>query len=123
MALPTEKGQVVNDEFEHRHMREHLSRIDTSLEKMDSSIEKMAESVNKFALNVAQSEILHKQYEMANRDIRVEMMAIAARVTLVEKYQTRCEERSKPMSWFADKAGTVIVTGVITSAMALFLIK
>jgi len=123
VVLPPTEGSKVSDESEHIYMREHLSRIDTSLEKMDSSIEKMAESVNKFALNVAQSEILHKQSEMANRDIRVEMTAIAARVTLVEKYQTRCEERSKPMTWFADKAGTVIVTGVITSAMALILIK
>jgi len=123
VAVPANKGSKVSDESEHMHMREHLSRIDTSLERMDNSIEKMADSVNKFALNVAQSEILHKQSEIANRDIRVEMMAIAARVTLVEKYQTRCEERSKPMTWFADKAGTVIVTGVITSAMALFLIK
>lgn len=122
MALPDIERRV-NDESEHRQMREHLSRIDTSLEKMDHSIEKMADSVNKFALNVAQSEVLHKQSEVSNREIKVEIGSLTGRVALLEKYQTRCEERSKPMSWLAGTVGTVVVTGLVASAMALILIK
>jgi hypothetical protein len=114
---------ITKDDSEHAVMRDHLSRIDVSLEKMDQSIEKMADSVNKFALNVAQSEIMHKQSEALNRDIKIEMTALAVRVTAIENNQIRSEERRKPVGWLADKAGTVIVTAVVVSLMGLVLVK
>jgi sulfite reductase beta subunit-like hemoprotein len=114
---------ITRDDSEHSVMRDHLNRIDISLEKMDYSIQKMADSVNKFALNVAQSEILHKQAEALNRDIKTEMTALAVRVTAIENSQIRSEERRKPVGWLADKAGTVVVTAVVVSLMGLVLIK
>jgi hypothetical protein len=114
---------ITKDESEHTVMRDHLMRIDLSLEKMDHSIEKMADSVNKFALNVAQSEIMHKQAESENRMIRGEMTSLGTRVANLEIYQATSKERNKPIGWLADKAGTVIVTGLIMAIMGLVLIK
>lgn len=110
----------MSEDIEHDLMREHLKRI-------DSSLEKMANSMSAFAITVAQSEIRHEKSEQSYLRLERVQDRLIERLDVLEKSIALCQERAsamaKPMNWLADKVGSVVVLGLLTAILGLVLVK
>ncbi len=103
-------------EEEGAQFKDHLAKIDTSLEKM-------ANSMTAFSVTVAQSEVRHEKNEKMFMKMEQLQDSFHKRLDALEVHVAVANEKARPFGWIADKVGTVIVTFIVTGILALVMIK